>query len=82
MLQTIPIDQVKEALDQFNKVCLIKTKFLIFIYFVFFFKGQKYLYNTLTTTIKENQANVKLKNFYIKNKLFNFLGCLVNSFIR
>ncbi|UJR37398.1 hypothetical protein I4U23_030103 [Adineta vaga] len=38
MLQTIPIDQVKEALDQFSK-------------------GQKYLYNTLTTTIKDNQTN-------------------------
>ncbi len=24
MLQTIAIEQVKEALDQFNKVCLIK----------------------------------------------------------
>lgn len=38
MLQTIAIDQVKEALDQFNR-------------------GQKYLYNTLTTTIKDNQTN-------------------------
>ncbi|CAF3912155.1 unnamed protein product [Rotaria sp. Silwood2] len=38
MLQTITIDQVKEALNQFNR-------------------GQKYLYNTLTTTIKENQTN-------------------------
>ncbi|CAF0776909.1 unnamed protein product [Rotaria sp. Silwood1] len=38
MLQTITIDQIKEALNQFNR-------------------GQKYLYNTLTTTIKENQTN-------------------------
>jgi hypothetical protein len=59
-----------------------KNEIFNFYLFCVFFKGQKYLYNTLTTTIKENQANVKSKNFYIKNKLFNFLGCLVNSFIR
>ncbi|UJR08837.1 hypothetical protein I4U23_013091 [Adineta vaga] len=38
MLESLLIDQIQEAFDQFNR-------------------GQKYLYNTLTTTIKDNQTN-------------------------
>jgi len=61
MLQTIIIDQIKEALDQFNRVCFIKK---IYKDNNLLFKGQKYLYNTLTTTIKENQTNVNKMKFF------------------
>ncbi len=61
MLQTIIIDQIKEALDQFNRVCFIKK---IYKGNNLLFKGQKYLYNTLTTTIKENQTNVNKTKFF------------------
>lgn len=63
MLETLAIDQVKDALEQFSKVrtssleCFSATTFS----FVCFRKGQKYLYNTLTTTIKDNQTNVNTR---------------------
>ena len=55
MIEYVLIDQIQEAFDQFNRVCLFIRKFLIYICFQ---QGQKYLYSTLTTTIKDNQTNV------------------------
>lgn len=65
MFQTILIDQIKEAFDQFNKVISNEMNSLDGYICVFFSKGQKYLYNNLTTTIKENQNNVITKEFHV-----------------
>lgn len=55
MIEYVLIDQIQEAFYQFNRVCLCIRKFSPIS---FFQQGQKYLYSTLTTTIKDNQTNV------------------------
>ncbi len=53
-----------------NLVEYVELKFHFEISIHFFFKGQKYLYNTLTTTIKENQTNVNKRFLDIRKKDF------------